>query len=638
MTQLTVNAIDNRRALLPLLVILVLAAWLRMGDLARVTSYQFDQAQLSLLAMEMIDGERFPLTGITSSAGLPNSPMTVYVLALPYLFTDNPQIVTLMIGAWNVFGVGLLWYLAYRYFTPTIALVAGLAYALHPFAVYYGRSIWAQDFHTPIILLGLLFALRGFWEGRRWAQTAALPVLLIGIQIHYAAWTLLPVYLWVVWRGRRAIAFRSLGASVILGMLTLVPFGLGLLQAGESAAASAVDVGDRLDSLVARDKALIYAARLATGLGGPWVGMPTVGNVSVWLDFPNPVTYLWLIVGVSVVGGLVLVWSHGREWALLMWLWAVLPIAVFVPNWTGVFPHYFVPNLPAFALLSGVAVAALAGTGAIRKAVLLAVFSAILLTQGLQFWGFLRFAGATNTNLQSTPVNYLLAARAELRQHDDIVIVGATPSDSGYFIWYPLLREDARCIRELVIADGGVALFPAQQFAVVTPPGALDPATGDLYHTSDPTLVAMRGDEEPYRIDLFESAPAWAEDQLTEIAPAQFDNGVSLTGYRLTDERIYLAWRLPGRGEQGYSYFAHFLNAAGEKVGQRDASYYPARFWCQDDRLITWVDAEVPADTATLRVGMYIQQNDFFYNASLLDDAGNPVGLWVDIPLTAATN
>ena len=57
----------------------------------------------------------------------------------------------------------------------TVALLAGLTYALNPWAILYSRKIWAQDFHTPFVLLGLGLGLYGFIEGKRWAQAACLP-------------------------------------------------------------------------------------------------------------------------------------------------------------------------------------------------------------------------------------------------------------------------------------------------------------------------------------------------------------------------------------------------------------------------------------------------------------------------------
>lgn len=609
-----------------------------MGDLGRLGDFSYDQAALSVLALDMASGKSIPLTGIESSARIPNSPMTVYLLAPLYALTDDPQMVTLLIAAWNVVGVGLLWWLAYRYFGARVALLAGLAYALHPHAIHYSRSIWAQDMHTPLIIIGFLLALRGFIEGKRWPQLLALPVLVVAMQVHYAAWTLLPVYLWIVWAGRKQIRWPLLVASIFIAAATMIPFAIGLAQSAETSATAATVI-DQLDSLTLRNKALLYLARLATGLGGPWVGMPLIGEYDVVLDTPSVVAALWLLVGVAVVGGLVAVWGRwGRFRAVFLTLWAVLPFAVFVPNWTGVYPHYFIPNLPALALLAALGVDALLAVLPERpplRQIAFGAFTLILLSQGWQYLLFLREVDAVDTALYPTPLHYLMDVRAPLRSVDDVIISGGTSGESGYLVWKGLTYRTSSCVRELVVASGAVAVFPDGPFAVISPPGALAPAAGDLYSTAASLIIPLRPGEGAYTVQLFDEAPDWNGPPITPIAPVRFDNQVQLTGYRLDENRVYLEWALPGEREQGYQYFAHFLDANGEKLGQQDASFWPPHFWCAGDRLILWTDADIPEATATLRVGMYyLNDKDHFVNSNVLDSGDNVVAPWTDIPLT----
>ena len=626
----------TRRDLLALLVVLVIAALVRMGDGGRLSEFAYDQATLVSLALDMVTGRDLPMLGIESSAGLPNSPMTVYVLAIPYLFTHDPQAVVMWIAAFNVLGVGLLWTLAHRYLNPTVAFVAGLAYALHPHAIHYSRKIWAQDYHTPILLAALLLALYGFLEGKRWAQVLCLPLLLVGVQIHYAAWALVPAFLWIIWTGRRNIDWRALVLGLLLALLTLVPFAIGISQTAD-AGATASAVVDDLDNLILRNKALLYMARLFTGLGGPWVGSSLIGVYDVILETPTPITALWLLVGAASVLGLVAVWWRwGVFWGVLLFLWAVFSFLVFVPNWTGVYPHYFVPMLPGLGLAAGIGVewlATRAPRAPVLRAAVVGLFTLVLLTQGVTYWSFLGAASASAEVTDGTPVHYLMDVRAALAAYPDVIISGGSTGESGQPVWEPLLRDTASCVRELVIAAGGVAIFPTGPFAVIMPPNALEPATGDLYMTADPVLVPLRPDEGVYRIDAFESAPAWDGPELHPQQLARFANGVELTGYTVEGERVYLRWALPATGERGYQYFVHFLDANGDKIGQQDASFYPTHFWCAGDTIITWIDADIPADTAGLNVGMYSFDGDQPVNSDIVDDAGNPVLPWVNIQL-----
>jgi hypothetical protein len=634
---LTIHHI-TRKDIVSLVTILLVAAVFRLWDGGRVTEFGYDPATLSILAFDMAGGHSLPLTGIESSAGIPNSPMTVYVLAPMFALTDDPQVIVTIIAAWNVVGVGLLWFIAYRYFSPRVALIAGLAYAVHPHVIHYSRAIWAQDTHTPILLLAFLLALVGFLENRRWAQLAALPLFVIGAQIHYAAWTLLPAFLWIIWTGRKNVHLPSLIGSIALAILTLVPFAIGLSQNVGAASQTASGVVERLDSLALRDKALLYLARMMTGLGGPWVSMDLIGRYDVVLEFPTFVSALWLLVGASVALGVAVMWrTWGRFRAVWLLLWALLPFAVFVPNWIGVYPHYFIPNLPAFALLTGIGVTWLLERlpeKSPARSVAFALFGFVLITQGWVYFAFAQVSDTVKSELSAIPVHYLMDVRGAVSPVRDVIISGGTTGQSGYDVWKALLYRRTDCVRELVIASGGIAIFPAHPFAVITPPDALPPAAGDLYAVQTPVIVPLRSGEGIYSIAQFESAPQWNGTPILDTQPARFDNGVTLTGYRLDGNRVYLRWALPGAGTRSFQYFAHFLDTAGEKIGQQDASFWPERFWCAGDTIITWVETAVPSEIATLRVGFYQQQDGQFINSNTLDEAGNVLSSWADIPVS----
>jgi hypothetical protein len=365
--------------------------------------------------------------------------------------------------------------------------------------------------------------------------------------------------------------------------------------------------------------------------------MDLIGRYDVVLEFPTFVSALWLLVGAATVLGIVVMWrAWGRFWFVWLLLWALLPFAVFVPNWIGVYPHYFIPNLPAFALLTGIGVAWLLER-LLEKLPLqsgvFALFGFVLLTQGWVYFAYTLVSDSIKTELASTPVHYLMDVREAISPVRDVIISGGTTGESGYDVWKALLYRRADCVRELVIASGGVAVFPAHPFAVITPPDALPPAAGNLYRVESPINLPLRSSEGFYSIAQFQSAPQWNGEQIQEVSPQLFDNGVALTGYRLDSGRVYLRWMLPTPGTRSFQYFAHFLNDAGEKIGQQDASFWPERFWCAGDTLMTWVDTAVPPEVATLRVGFYRQQNGQFINSNALDEAGNVIAPWADIPI-----
>ncbi len=635
----TINPITRRDGL-ALLLILLVAALLRL-DQAGVVEFRHDEAMLSLLAQDMAEGKTFPLTGIPSSVGIPNPPASVYMVAVPYALGADPQAATLFIAAFNVIGVGLLWLIAHRYFSRTAALVAGLAYAVSPWAVLYSRKIWAQDFHTPLVLLAVLLGLYGFGEGKRWAQVLCLPVLIFALQIHFAAWALLPVFGVVLWLGRKNISLPALITSFGLAALTLVPFALGLshiLQADPDRLSSALD--RNAGPLTFLPDALLTTVQFATGLGLETVVAPEQ-TADLLVNVP-PQPALWsLLGGLALVGLVALAVSRNRRLALLLIVWLGVPLLVFSLSWTPVYPHYLIASIPALCLLISLGVVALieAAPGKpFSRAVGLAAVAAVLLAQGLWWRGLLRYVDTIATpGGFGTPIHYLNDVRDALHADQDVLVISSGINilyDQEPAIWAAMLddKTEPHCLR--TISGDGLAVIPRGSFLVMAAPDAPEnPADGLYTPPADSEVFPLRPGEGVYRISSFESVSDFKRSDIVPLTPTRFGSGIDLTGYALSASRLYLEWRLPGRVAEDYHYFGHFLNADGERIGQRDDALWPGRYWCAGDRLIIWADVDIPAETATLRVGLYTLENGVVANAPVLDTGGNPVGAWVDISL-----
>ncbi len=636
----------TRRDLLWLAAILLTAAVLRLGR-PDVLHFKFDQATQAILAQDLASGTSLPLLGPQSGQGLPHSPMSVYFLAPVFFLTHSAQAVTLAIGLWNVVGVGLLWLLAARYVGRRVAILAGFAYAASPYAVLFSRSIWVPTAHTPVILLALLLILYGFHEGKRWAQAASIPVLLTGLQVHYAAWTLLPLVLWLVWLGRAGIDWRRVTVGLALGVVVLLPFAVGLYQISDGNLANLFDSVNDLGPLRLRDKVWVRYLPLLTGIG--FHGMGGDAAQDLWAVNPVPEP-LWALVGVLTVlgGGVALVVRRFRTLAVPLFLWILLPLLVFWPNFLLVFAHYFIPSLPALALCVGIGVVALLdGIGALAarfklparaawmgRAVIVGALAVALASQGIWYFGMLDFVNEHYTaGAFSTPLRMSMAVAGALAPYDDVLILGAQSAYSGHQVWRALLYDTASSVREVAITQGGLLVFPAGPFAVLTAPRAL-PYPGEEIYATDSTLIfhLRPGGEGEYRIDTFEEAPAWNGPPLQDLGPVRFANGVTLTGYTLEDGRLYVGFTLPGAPEPRYMrWFAHFLDADGERIGQYDVDFWPGHHWREGDRLIAWVDVEEPAEMATIRFGLYVIEDGSFRNIDVLDDANNPAAPWFDL-------
>lgn len=621
----------NRSAGLSMCAVIIVAALMRLSA-PGVVEFGHDEATLSLLALDFARGGSLPLTGMQSSVGIPNPPASVYVMALPYLFTDDPLVATMFVAVLNVLGVGLLWLLVFRYAGFWPALVAGLIYAVNPWATLFSRKIWAQDFHTPFLIAALLLGLYGFGERRAWAQVMCLPVLLVAAQIHFAAWAFVPLYLLLVVLFHRNIVWRLLAVSVIMGVMTLLPFAVGMLNtlSNDPQRVSSVFAGA---APIPSIEPLHITAWFATGTGLEHAVAPL--QIEDFLRAVRPQAMLWIgAFGIGVVIGAVLLWRANRRLALLIIAWAALPILFFLPGWTRVYPHYFIGSIPALCALAAFGTTLLP----IRpfRWALAAAIGLSLFTQ-LYYWNaVLHYVDTIFTPSGfGTPLRLRHDVRDQLPIHDNVLVI-ADGFDLRYdqepAIWSVLLHDTTQCVRTL--ADPDLILYPAQPLAVLIAPDAPLKAPSHFALLSAPDEIPLRPGEGIYSIYQLPSPPSRSDLALTLIQDGLFDSGVQLIGYKFEADHTALAWSLPGPADVNYQFFVHYLDRADTKLQQADRQFWPGRHWCAGDVLVTRVPSP-PSGTAKLRVGLYtLAPNGAYKNASVIDNAGNPAASWIDISLT----
>ena len=641
---LTTHRIERRDGLL-LVIIVFIAAILRYGQ-AGIVEFFHDDAMLASLAQDIVAGDAWYWTGINSSVGVPNPPMSVYALLPIFALDSDPMTVIYAIMTWNVVGVALLWGLAHRYLGRTVALVAGLAYAVAPYAVLYSRKIWAQDYHTPFVLIGFGLALLGFAEkkSRPWAQAIALPVLLFAFQIHFAAWALLPAYIVIVLMGRKQIDWRALGISVILGALTLVPYAIGLtqaLQANPARLTEAFATSSASGSISLTLAPVVSLFELVTGYGMANILAPA--QTSTMNQAVPPVSLWWILFGLMLIGIGLLYRQRYRPLAPFLLVWAFLPAFALITGVTDVHNHYFITSIPALILLVAIATDQISRIVPLQprgQSIVLIAVAVILLTQSIYWRGVLRYVDRTPIAYPgfTIPLHDLQTIADDLATFDDVVVLSdgmAWDLHHESVVWDVLLQDDVRCVRTLT--GDGYAVQPVQAFAVLQTPAMPGAGVGRLYRNDRAQAHATRGASETYTRYAWSESPPIAADVIP-IAPVTFDSGVQLTGYKFEETRLILAWDLPERrAGLDYQYSSQLFTATGERIAQHDTRFWHGRHWCAGDRLLTWVTLSTPADASELRVSLYqlgTGDQPSFVNANIVDELGNPQGQYATIPLS----
>lgn len=640
----------NRWTVLSFCLVLLVAAVTRIGDGASLTHFRYDQARISFLALETARGDAFHWTGVDNSAGLPTSPLTIWFYALLFFIFNNPQMVTFMVALFNVVGVMCFWWIGQRYFGAWVGFFLGLFLAANPWLVEYSRAVWEPRVLLPFLALAFAIGFYGFFEKKAWAQALFLPLLLIAVQFHYAAFFLMPIYFFFLWAARHTLNWRAIGLSFLLGFLAILPFAYGLSLNGSGS-------GDTLGRVIEivkgglrfRSEPFEQVMQLITGLGSESLVRNQAANFLANVAPRND--YLWQSAIVLLIVGFVCIWRGAwRKYAGILFFWAFFVPLVHVPAWTGsgVYIHYHLSAIPAYAFFIAIALASIVDLlkrlpfAQIFQAVFVLAMVGLYISQALWIRQvylyrdevFVYSEGSLQT---STPLHYLMDVREALASYEDVIILGANPHESNYYVWETMLYDTASCVRDLLMNDGNIDILPAGPYAILVAP--LKPINANYqvparYQNATPTIIPLREGEDPYIIYHFDTAPEWTETPIVSLEADAFANGLQLSGYYLTEEWLQLRWQVLQTNNESYQFFAHFLDENGERIGQRDAPFYVGQHWCEGDTLITTNAINLPLGVSTLRIGMYrLNATGGTDGIVIVDETGNVIGNWIDIPL-----
>lgn len=176
--------------------LLVLAALLRLPNLATRGTWDADQGHDMLVLRMLVRDGVVPLLGPPTSIGdVHHGALYYYLLSPAAALTggDSPLAVVTLIALAGIAAVGVTWWLARAIGGPIAGLAAGLAMAVSPAAIDESTFIWNPN----LIALSSAIALAGAWRawttGRvRWWLLSAVGVA-VTMQAHVLGVTLLPV-------------------------------------------------------------------------------------------------------------------------------------------------------------------------------------------------------------------------------------------------------------------------------------------------------------------------------------------------------------------------------------------------------------------------------------------------------------
>jgi hypothetical protein len=639
----------SRKEWLALIVLLLLATVLRVAW-PRLTEFKFSEARLEALALELTHDGHLPLVGVPSSAGFDHSPISVYLYIPAFLFATDPIPATVYGGLVNVASVALCWWLARRW--PGggrwAAAVAGLLFAVSPWAVAFSRKIWQVAF-VPLLALAFVgLAISALVGGRRWHLAWAVAIYALLVQVHPSAVSLAPaLFLWLI-IFRQQVRPGPLLVGGALGLLTAVPFLIHQVQNGWPIIAAYRALPDATWDLTA----VRLAWEMVTGRGIHALA----GDAYPLLEIVPQLGWFFNLVGWMTIGAVLgLAWRMVKTWKdetpnrqaaaridLMLLSWLLIPILFSLRHNMELHLHFFALVAPAAYLLAGRAAEALgqeawfhAGSwGRALKLVGLAALGFVALAQVVALGLMARFVAIHETpNGFGVPLGRYMdvadAAVAVAAETDaaEVLVVGPGDSvvvDETPAIFDVLLR---RRVPDRFVVWHATALFPPHGAVALLSPEA---GEASVWYTAWPYYQVGEG----YSLVVLDGS--WPQHGLEPVpAPRTLENGIELQGYAwevsagTAGNPFWLLWQVLWLDPDDTHFFVHMLNEGGGVWAQGDAVGYPTANRRKGDRAIskfdiTFGDNASPGSQTWARIGMYLYPE--VVNVPVIDGQGNRVG------------
>ncbi len=646
----------------------VLALWTRLSDMPLV-EFKYDEARVAELTDLWVHHGQVPATSIVTSAGVQNSPLSIYLLAPAALVSWRPEVLTGAIALLNVIAVLLTTAMVSRFWGAQAGALCGLLYATAPMATQYSRKIWAPELMPLFSVLCIWSLLLTFERRRPWMLVPAVAAWSALVQLHQAAIWLAPLFVVISVYRFRCLRPLPVVVAIVAALAVAAPY------LRYEAAHTWADVLS-LIALAGKPGTVSglswwYAWALGAGWGlTSFLGMPEyvlrpASTSRNWLDVLVLVLY---VVGIMRVA---LVFTQrqertcmpGRAAAAIVLLWALLPPFGLMRSAVPVFPHYLIFWYPAPFMVAALGIdwiarfatppvrtrvpastSTLSGMGitVARRETDAPVMPPILpgapaLNKG-QGWQASRGAwlgpllatallGATVSGNLARIVNF----REEIRSRHGGGEYGMPLGDSERLVMetqipgtrrYVSDRGDLPAVYRYLDRTRDAA-FVEPDFALVVPSSAhpaLYISDRDTYRSLDTlrTLTSTTRVTSP-GTTVVRALPAGAPLRIPVGPRYTTGAGLALTGWAgdavLSGGQPYhvtLWWEVTATGQAPpgeLKVFTHLLDSQRKTVAQHDALGYVPRYWMVGERVATFFTLPLPAALPTgsyqLVAGLY---------------------------------
>jgi len=184
----------NKVEFLVLLLIFLLASFLRFYRITEYMTFLGDEGRDALAVKRMIVEHKFRLIGPVTSIGNMYLGPLYYYLILPSMVVSglSPVGPTAMVAVLGVVTVGLIWWMGKEWIGRKGAMIAAFLYAISPVVIEYSRSSWNPNV-MPFFALLTIYGIWRVWQRREFWWLPIIGVTLsFALQSHWLGLLLFP--------------------------------------------------------------------------------------------------------------------------------------------------------------------------------------------------------------------------------------------------------------------------------------------------------------------------------------------------------------------------------------------------------------------------------------------------------------
>ncbi len=347
------KAIKRRWWLVPLISILILAAYLRLYKISGYMTFLGDEGRDVLVVMHMIVNHKLTLLGPTASVGGFFLGPIYYYFMVPFLWAWklNPVGPAIMVALFGIATVFLVFKIGKEFVSPLAGLVAASLYALSPLVISYSRSSWNPNL-VPFFSLLLIYLLWYTVEKKRPSALLWSGIVLgIGLQLHYLFLFLFVVTgIWLVLNAKTIPFFKSVLWVLVGFLIGYSPFlafevrhGFPNTQSVIRFVAAGKDTGVSTGFFTTVDDVVFRLfGRLLYRLpdGALWKSLP-VWQLALWFIGTRTTIYISFVFLVVLVASRIRISStlHRASQLLLIWFSTVVLLFGFYQK--AIYDYYF---------------------------------------------------------------------------------------------------------------------------------------------------------------------------------------------------------------------------------------------------------------------------------------------------------